>query len=69
MTSTLTTPLPTSGVSASPPTKHAKKHHEHHTHAISRAKAHATKLHERKLAKQEKTAAAKHEAAQHTKRP
>jgi hypothetical protein len=69
VTSTLTMPSTTAGVSASSPAKHAKKHHEHHTHTISRAKAHASKLHERKLAKQERSAAAKHDAAQHTRRP
>jgi subtilase family serine protease len=62
--STLTVPSTTGTVSASPPAKHAKKHPEqHNTHAINRAKAHASKLHERKLARQEKKAAAKHEAA------
>jgi subtilase family serine protease len=66
--STITVPLPTSGVTASPPTKHGKKHHEQHKHAISRAKAHALKLRELKLARQEKKAAAKREAAHHAKR-
>jgi hypothetical protein len=66
VTSTLTVPLTTNGLNASSPTKLAKKHHKHHTHATSRAKAHATKLHERKLAKQEKKAAS-HDATQHLK--
>jgi subtilase family serine protease len=68
VTTTITTPLPTSGVSAPPAAKHRKQHHEHHAHAISRAKAHALKLRELKLAKQEKKAAAKRAADHHAKR-
>jgi subtilase family serine protease len=63
-TSTLTLPLTTNGINGGTLTKLAKKHHKH---ASSRAKNHASKLHERKLAKQEKKAAAKHDGAEPTK--
>jgi subtilase family serine protease len=68
VTSAIITPSPTSTLTASPPTTHGKKHHEHRTHAISRARAHALKLRELRLVNQEKKAAAKHEAAHHAKR-
>ena len=68
VTSTLTIPSTTAGLSAAPLVKHGKKHHERHNHTIGRAKAHASKLHEQKLARQERNAAAKHEAAHHTNR-
>ena len=56
VTSTITTPLPTSGVSvvANPPTKHVGKQHSHRAHVTQPRQGPRVEIREQKLARQEK---------------